>query len=81
MRAEEFGKRPLELEGWTVHLVSYRIGDRYVAEVEDISSGVTIARNIDEVCRVAEEHAIETAVKRLSRTRRVNLDLSRTVGG
>jgi len=79
MRAEEFRKQPLELEGWSVHLSSFRIGHQYLAEVEVESSGVTIARATHETRAIAEEQAIETAANRLSRTRR--LDLNLTVGG
>jgi hypothetical protein len=79
MRAEDFQKKPLELAGWTVTLTSYRLGGRYLAEVESISSGVTIARANHEARTAAEELAIETALKRLVKTRRVDLDL--TVGG
>ena len=79
MRAEEFRKQSLELEGWNVHLSSFRIGGQYLAEVEVESSGVTIARATDETRAVAEERAVETAIRRLTRTRRLDFDL--TVGG
>ena len=79
MRAEDFQKQPLELEGWSVHLTSYRIGSNYLAEVEAESSGVTIARVTDQTRAIAEERAVETAVRRLHRTRRSDFDL--TVGG
>jgi hypothetical protein len=79
MRAEDFKKHPLELDGWMVNVTSYRIGGLYVAEVEAISSGATIARATNEARAIAEKQVIETAVKRLGRTRRVDLDL--TVGG
>ncbi len=79
MRAEDFRKQLLELEGWSVHLSSYRIGGQYLAEVEVESSGVTIARATDQTRITSEERAIEAAVRRLSRTRRLDFDL--TVGG
>jgi hypothetical protein len=79
MRAEDFRKQPLELQGWSVHVTSYRIGGQYLAEVEALDSGVTIARATDETRAIAEEHAVQVALRRLNRTRRVDLDL--TVGG
>jgi hypothetical protein len=79
MRAEDFRKQPLELEGWTVHVTSYRIGERYLVEVEALESGATIARATSGARGEAEQEAIQTAIKRLNRTRRVDLDL--TVGG
>jgi hypothetical protein len=79
MRAEDFRTQPLELEGWSVRLTSYLIGGQYLAEVEVESSGVTIARATGQTQSVAEAQAIETAVRRLTRTRRLDFDL--TVGG
>jgi hypothetical protein len=79
MLAEDFQKQPLELAGWNMHLTSYRIGSNYLAEVETESSGVTIARATDRTRAIAEERAVETAVRRLKRTRRSDFDL--TVGG
>lgn len=79
MQAEDFHKQLMELEGWMVNLTSYRINGRYLAEVEAISSGVTIARATHEARAVAEQDALGAAIKRLSRTRRMDLDL--TVGG
>ena len=79
MRADGFQKKPLDLGGWAVHLTSYQLGHQFVAEVEAISSGVTVARANHDDRALAEEHAIETALRRLGRTRRIDLDL--TVGG
>ncbi len=79
MRAEDFRKHPRELEGWAVHVTSYRIGGHYLAEVEAVDSGVTFARATDEARDKAEERAVEKAVERLSRTRHADMDL--TVGG
>ena len=76
MRAEDFRKQPLELEGWAVHVTSYRIGGHYLAEVEALDSGVTIARATGEARVTVEEDAIQKALQRLRRTRRVDLDLT-----
>ena len=62
-----------------MHLSSFRIGSRYLAEVEVESSGVTIARATDDARAIAEEQAVHTAIRRLTRTKRLDLDL--TVGG
>jgi hypothetical protein len=79
MRAEDFQKQPLELAGWAVHVTSYKLGERYLAEVEALSSGTAIARATNAIRDVAVEEAVETALRRLSRTRRLDFDL--TVGG
>lgn len=79
MRAEGFQKQTLELAGWSVQLTSYRIGSQFLAEIEAEESGVAIARATSETRTGAEQSAIETAIRRLTRTRR--LDLHLTVGG
>jgi hypothetical protein len=79
MRAEDWKKRELELEGWPVMVSSYQIGDSYVTEVESTTSGATIARATRKTRAEAELEALETAAKRLLRTRRTDLGL--TVGG
>jgi hypothetical protein len=79
MRAEDFRKQTLEVEGWSVYLSSYCVGGRYVAEVEVDPSGVTIARVTDKTRAIAEELAMEAAARRLNRARRFDFDL--TVGG
>jgi hypothetical protein len=79
MRAEDFQKQPLELAGWSVQLTSYRLGTQFLAEIEVQSSGVTIARATNQIRNIAEEQAIEAAIRRLTRKQRLDLDL--TVGG
>ncbi|MCU1291274.1 MAG: hypothetical protein JWP08_124 [Bryobacterales bacterium] len=79
MRAENWNKQEFELEGWTVKLTSYQIGQTQVAEVEAVASGAVIARSTDQLREQAEKTALENARKRLLRTRRTDFDL--TVGG
>jgi len=79
MRAEHWQQAALDLEGWAVQLSSYAIGGHYLAEVEVISSRVTIARATEASRDGAEKRAIEKAAARLLSTRRVDFGL--TVGG
>jgi hypothetical protein len=79
MRAENWGKEELELEGWPVKVITYRIDDSFFTEIESSSSGAVIARSAGKVQQAVRSEAIETATRRLLRTRR--LDLSLTVGG
>jgi hypothetical protein len=79
MLPDDCRKRLVEIAGWEVQVTSYRIGTRYLAEVEAVSPEVTIARAIDDVRFIAEELAIQTANLRLTRPRPLDLDL--TVGG
>jgi hypothetical protein len=72
-------KRLVEVAAWDLKVTSYPVGTRYPAEVEAVSSDVTIARAIDDVRFIAEELALQTAALRLTRPRSSDLDL--TVGG
>ena len=79
MRAEHWQSQTLELDGWSVQLTSYFIGGLYLAQVEGLSSGVTIARATEASRDNAENRALAKALTRLRSTRRIDLDL--TVGG
>jgi hypothetical protein len=79
MRAEDWKKEELDLEGWPVKVTCYRIGDSCVTEIESSSSGATIARTMGKTQEAAKREALETATRRLLRTRRIDPGL--TVGG
>jgi hypothetical protein len=78
MRAENWTRQELELEGWPVTLTSYRIADSYLTEIESTDSGASIARGIAATSEQSRKEAFETAIKRLIRTRRI---ADMTVGG
>ena len=69
MRAEEYQRRREELGGWPVGIVSYRLGDRFYCEVDNVSPGARIARAEGGTREAAEEAALEAARRRLGRTR------------
>jgi hypothetical protein len=77
MRAENWTRRELELEGWAVKVTSYQIGESFVTEIESIDTGATIARGIAKTQEESSKEAFETASRRLLRTRRFHL----TIGG
>ena len=79
MRASNWQKEDLELDGWAVQLRSYAINDQYLAEVEVVSSGVTIARATETIRAEAEQQALGKALQRLQATRQTPSDLM--VGG
>jgi len=60
-----------------VRIISYRLDEFYVSEVESASSGATIAMIVATIPEEARREALETAARRLLRTR----DLELTVGG
>jgi hypothetical protein len=77
MRAEGWAVEELELEGWAVKITSYRIGERFLTEVESSASGVIIARGIAPTKEDSRREAFDKAAGRLLHTRRIEL----TVGG
>jgi hypothetical protein len=69
MRAEDYQRRRQELAGWPVGIVSFKLGDRYVCEIDNVSPGARVARAEGSTREEAERAAIETAERRLGRTR------------
>jgi hypothetical protein len=69
VQAEDYQRRREELAGWPVGIVSYRIGERYYCEVDNVSPGARIARAEGSSREEAERLAKEAAEGRLGRTR------------
>jgi hypothetical protein len=70
MRVEEHQERRLEIEGWPVHLTSYRIGEVFHCTADNVSPGANLARTRGATREEAEQKAIQFATERLSQTRR-----------
>ena len=82
MRAENWTQEEVELDGWAIRLRSYQINDRFLTEVEAESSGIIIARGIASSREESRREALETASRRLRRTKLLDLTLGYlTVGG
>jgi hypothetical protein len=69
MRAENYERRREELAGWPVVIVSYKLGERYVCEIDNVNPGARVARTEGTTREDAERAAIEAAERRLGRTR------------
>ena len=69
MRAEDYQRRREEIGGWPVGIVSYRLGERFVCEVDNVSPGARIARGEGASREEAEQAALTAAARRLGRTR------------
>ena len=69
MRAEGYQRRREELAGWPVGIASYRLGERYVCEIDNVSPGARIARAEGASREDAERTAIAAAERRLAGTR------------
>jgi hypothetical protein len=70
VKVEEHQERKLEIEGWPVHLTSYRIGEVYHCTADNVSPGANLARTRGATREEAENKAIQHATERLSQTRR-----------
>jgi hypothetical protein len=70
MNVEEFAERKIEIEGWPVNLVSYKIGDLFHCKADNVSSGARLARTTGPTREEAENAAIGRAKELLSRTKR-----------
>jgi hypothetical protein len=82
MRADNWISEEVELEGWAVKVTSYEINDRFLTEIDAMSSGTTLARGIASNREESRGEAFKTASRRLQRTRLIDVafgDL--TVGG
>lgn len=70
MKVEEHQERKLEIEGWPVHLTSYRIGEVFYCTADNVSPGANLARTSGATREEAENKAIQRATERLSQTQR-----------
>jgi hypothetical protein len=70
MKAEEYTERKEEIGGWPVHIVTYRIGDRYYCTIDNVDPGARFARADGDTRENAERVALEKAKKYLAQTRR-----------
>ena len=69
LRPEDYRRGRLELAGWPVGVVSYKLGERWFCEVDNISPGARIARAEGATREEAERRALADAERRLGRTR------------
>ena len=69
MRAEDYQRRRQELAGWPVGIVSYKLGDRFICEIDNVSPGARVARAEGSTREEAERAAVATAERRLGSTR------------
>jgi hypothetical protein len=69
-KAEQFQERQIELAGWPVRLTSYRVGNQYVAQADNVSPGACLARFSAPTLEEAESQAISKARHLLGKTQR-----------
>jgi hypothetical protein len=70
MKAEDYSERLLEVAGWPLRLISYRLGETFYCKADNVSPGALVARAAGASREEAEAKALQTAGERLARTRR-----------
>ena len=70
MKAEEYTERHEEIDGWKVHIVTYRIGDRFYCTIDNVDPGARFARAEGSTREAAEQQALAKAERYLAQTRR-----------
>jgi hypothetical protein len=70
MKAEEYAERNDTIDTWPVHIVTYRIGDRYYCAIDNVDPGARFARAEGATREDAERVALEKAQKYLRQTRK-----------
>ena len=70
MNSENFKERQIEIDGWPVRLTSYRVGEKYICQADNVSPGACLARFKAETPGEAEAQAISKAKHLLGKTRR-----------
>ncbi len=74
MKPEEYKENTFDLTGWPVRMVSYKLGDQYIAKIDNVAPGARIARAQGATREEAESKATEDAQRRLQRTKRHSVD-------
>lgn len=68
-KAEEYQQHRTELAGWPVRVTSYRLGERWICEIDNVDPGAMVARAEGDSRAAAEAAATTKAEQRLGRTR------------
>jgi hypothetical protein len=70
MKAEHYTERNDFIDGWPVHIVSYRIGPTYYCVIDNVDPGARFAHAEGTVREEVECAALEKAKRYLGQTRR-----------
>jgi hypothetical protein len=70
MKAEDYSERNETIDTWPIHIVTYRIGDKYYCTIDNVDPGARFARAEGATREAAEHAALDKAKKYLAQTRR-----------
>src|ERR1700730_709150 len=69
LHADGYQRRKQRLDGWEIGVISYKLGNRYCCEVDNVSPGTRLARREGPTRAEAEAQALNEARKMLTATR------------
>jgi len=70
MKAEDYTERRDLIDGWPVHIVTYRIGEKYYCAIDNVDPGARFARADGATREEVERVALQEAQRYLKQTRR-----------
>ncbi len=70
MKPEDYSERQVDVDGWSVNLTTYKLGEVYHSKADNVSPGASLARTTGTTREEAEQKALDRARQLLSRTRR-----------
>jgi hypothetical protein len=70
VKAEDYAERREEIDGWPIHIVTYRIGQRYYCTIDNVDPGARFARAEGATLEEVERVALDKAQRYLKQTRR-----------
>ena len=73
MKAEEYTERQEVIDGWKVHIVTYRLGDRFYCTIDNVDPGARFVRAEGATREEVERVGLEKARKYLGQTRKFPL--------
>jgi hypothetical protein len=68
--AQDLKEQQIEIDGWPVRLTSYRIGEKYICQADNVSPGACLARFSADTAEEAESQAFSKARHLLGKTQR-----------
>jgi hypothetical protein len=70
MKPEDYSERRVDVDGWSVNLTTYKLGEVYHSKADNVSPGASLARTTGTTREEAEQKALDRARQLLSRTHR-----------
>jgi hypothetical protein len=70
MKAEDYSERTVDVNGWQCRLTSYRLGEVYHCQADNVSPGARLTRSTGATKQEAEQKALARATEMLARTER-----------